>query len=75
MGKRDSGTMGFWERGFQEKEIKEYGILGNGDWDNWVCIKSRAVGVKVDRRFQSQQAGLEQGERTKVLVFKKDKSV
>ena len=34
--------------------------------------KSRALGVKVDRRSQSQPAGLEQGafERTKVLVFK-----
>ena len=38
-----------------------------------VCIKSRALGVKVDRRSQSQPAGLEQGarERTEVLVLQK----
>ena len=42
-----------------------------GEWDNWVCIKSRALGVKVDQRSQSQPAGLEQGarERTEVLVL------
>ena len=41
-----------------------------GEWDNWICIKSRALGVKVDRRSQSQPAGLEQGvrERSEVLV-------
>ena len=43
------------------------------EWDNWVCIMSRALGVKVDRRSQSQLAGLEQGarERAEVLVFQK----
>ena len=42
-----------------------------GFWDNWVCIKSRALGVKVDRRSQSKPAGLELGarERTEVLVL------
>ena len=51
--------MGFWENAILE------------EWDNWVCIKSRALGVKVDRRSQSQPACLEQGarERAKVLVF------
>ena len=56
--------MGFWEMDFWENVIL-------GEWDNWVCIKSRALGVKVDRRSQSQPAGLEQGarERTEVLVL------
>ena len=41
------------------------------EWNNCVYIKSRALGVKVDRRSQSQPAGPEPGayERTKVLVF------
>ena len=53
----------FWEMEFWENVIL-------GEWDNWACIKSRALGVKVDRRSQSQPAGLEQGarERTEVLV-------
>ena len=46
--------MGFWEMDFWENDIL-------GEWDNWVCIKSRALGVKVDQRSQSQPAGLEQG--------------
>ena len=51
---------------FRENEILGNGVLG--EWDNWVCIKSRALGVKVDRRSQSQPAGLEQGAR-EVLVI------
>ena len=56
---------------FRENEILGNGALG--EWDNWVCIKSRALGVKVDRRSQSQPAGLEQGvrERAEVLVVSK----
>ena len=55
----------------QGKGISEDSISGKwdfGKWDNWVCIKSRALGVKVDRRSQSQPAGLEQGAR-EVLVI------
>ena len=68
----DFGKMRFWENGMIV--FSENGILGIelfGKWDNWVCIKSRALGVKVDRRSQSQPAGLEQGarERAEVLVI------
>ena len=60
--------------GFRENGTIVFSVNGKlffWKWDNWVCIKSRALGVKVDQRLQSQPAGLEQGvrERTKVLVI------
>ena len=42
------GKCDFGKRGFLSI-FSENGILGNeffGKWDNWVCIKSRALGVK-----------------------------
>ena len=39
------------------------------EWNNCVYIKSRALGVKVDRRSQSQPAGLELGRGDKIKYF------